>query len=187
MEKQNRSRSKLTKIALIGYRATGKTTVGKKLAKTLQYDFMDMDTEISKGQNLSIEKIVEKHGWNYFRNLETELLKTLITADKLVVSTGGGIILDRYNRRTLKKHFSVIWLQASPELIKNRLKSDLANQDHRPPLSNKNILEEVDTILNRRLKYYAETADFTISTENLSPEELVETIIKHLKQEGLHA
>ncbi|HDM78600.1 MAG TPA: shikimate kinase AroL [Deltaproteobacteria bacterium] len=182
IEKQNRSRAKASGIALIGYRATGKTTVGEKLAQLLQYDFMDMDTEISKREKSSIEEIVRKHGWKYFRKIESTLLGELATRNKIIISTGGGIILHEQNRVTLRKHFFVVWLKASPETIKKRLAKDLDKQEQRPPLSGKDLLHEVDEILEKRLKYYKETAHFSLSTDMLSPTNVTEQIIKRFKE-----
>lgn len=182
IEKQNRSRAKLSRVALIGFRATGKTTIGEKLARILQYDFMDMDTEISRREKSSIEEMVRERGWSYFRKLESSLLGELATKNRIIISTGGGIILHEQNRVTLRKHFFVVWLKASPETIKKRLAEDLDKQAQRPPLSDKNLLDEVDEILQKRLTYYKETAHFCVSTDMLSPANVTEQIIKRFKE-----
>ncbi len=184
VEKENRSRAKARRIALIGYRATGKTTVGIKLADLLEWNFTDIDEEIVKEQGKNIEKIVSEKGWPHFRKLESLKLKELINREKLVVATGGGAILDKKNRELLKENFFVIWLTASTATIKRRLKKDISKFEQRPSLSGKGLLDEVDEILEMRTGYYKETSDIIIATDKYSPQEVIDYIMCELKKEG---
>ncbi len=178
MENQNRSRIKHRRIALVGYRATGKTVVGKELARELNWDFIDMDEVISSKAKLSIEEMVKKHGWNYFRKLESSLLVNIAKKENIVVATGGGIVINTENRATLKNHFITIWLKASPAEIEKRLQKDTEKHTQRPSLTGKDILSEVEEVLRQRLRYYEEVSDFNISTENISVNETIFQIRK---------
>ncbi len=187
IEKLNRSRVKPARIALIGYRATGKTTIGKKLSEILAWNFADTDNIIEEKELNTIEDIVNKQGWEYFRQLEASVLRSMASQDQVVVSTGGGIILAEENRKILKKHFFVVWLQASSDVIKMRLMNDSEKHQQRPSLSGKNIIDEVDKILESRLKLYRDTADITVSTEKYDPDEVIDIIIRNLEERVQHA
>ncbi len=187
IEKLNRSRVKPARIALIGYRATGKTTIGKKLSEILAWNFADTDNIIEEKELNTIEDIVNKQGWEYFRQLEASVLRSIASQDQVVVSTGGGIILAEENRKILKKYFFVVWLQASSDVIKMRLMNDSEKHQQRPSLSGKNIIDEVDKILESRLKLYRDTADITVSTEKYDPDEIIDIIIRNLEERVQHA
>ncbi len=187
IEKLNRSRVKPARIALIGYRATGKTTIGKKLSEILAWNFADTDNIIEEKELNTIEDIVNKQGWEYFRQLEASVLRSIASQDQVVVSTGGGIILAEENRKILKKYFFVVWLQASSDVIKMRLMNDSEKHQQRPSLSGKNIIDEVDKILESRLKLYRDTADITVSTEKYDPDEVIDIIIRNLEERVQHA
>ncbi len=158
--------------------------MGIKLAGLLGCNFVDIDEEIVKEQHKSIEKIVCENGWPYFRELESQKLVELVEGRKLVVATGGGIILKEKNREMLKDHFFVIWLKASPGVIRKRLEKDTFRSDQRPSLSGKGVLQEVEEILEMRTKYYEETSHMDVSTDELSPVEVVEYIMKNLPGKG---
>ena len=117
-------------IILIGFMGAGKTKVGKLLAKTLGYGFVDMDELIEEREGLPIKEIFEKRGEKYFREKEKEWLKRLSLLEKIVLSPGGGIILSPENRKRLRKMGKVFYLKASPKAILERVK----NESHRPLL-----------------------------------------------------
>lgn len=102
---------KKTKIVLTGYRAPGKTSVGRILADRLFFSFVDTDREIEKQQGKSISEMVAEHGWNYFRAAERNFLSSLLSRANLVVAPGGGAILHREVWTKLMETSLVVWLQ----------------------------------------------------------------------------
>ena len=148
---------------------TGKTTVGKRVARSLGFHFVDTDELIVKAAGKPIPKIFSDDGEDAFRNLETEILEKCAQADSQVISTGGGIILKEKNRTILAQAGYVIWLQASAKAIIQRTNR---NQD-RPLLATKNPAATVKKLLSDRHDFYKSVADLTIATDDLLIEETV--------------
>ncbi|MBN1501243.1 MAG: hypothetical protein JW982_13880 [Spirochaetes bacterium] len=140
-------------IILTGFMCSGKTAAGTALAEKLGYQFADMDEIIENETGLSITEIFNKHGESYFRSAETELLKKLISQKKILISTGGGIILSEENRNLIKEKLCV-WIFSD---IKESIKRDNGS---RPLLSGENKAEVAKKIFNERKKYYAECCSF---------------------------
>ena len=160
---------------LIGMMGSGKSTVGKLLAKKLKTPFLDLDHYIEIRNKMSVQDIFKEKGENYFRELEINALST-IKDSKVVVACGGGIILDHRNRKNISSNGKVIFLEASTSSLKNRLLSNI----NRPLLNDKDIEKELIQIWNQRKKYYYETAEITINTDDLNPEILSNQIIEKL-------
>lgn len=167
----------MMKIFLIGYRCTGKSTIGKILAARLYYDFFDIDQIIEQETGSTISNLVDTHGWNYFRQIEKENLLNTVKIEDSVISTGGGIITDPENLIFLNKNGYTIWLDADIKTILSRLNSDPSTQFSRPSLTPKNLIEETEELLNTRRPLYEKTAHLKIKTDLLTPEEIV-TLIK---------
>jgi shikimate kinase len=163
-------------IAFIGFRATGKSFLGKILAETLNRQFVDMDERLIESFGRPINEWVAIHGWQSFRQAESKLLEALSTERNIVLATGGGIILSSQNRETLRTHFLVVWLQASPETIHARLTRDPKSPSHRPALTTLSLKEEIRELLAERSPLYEETAHLIITTDNAHPAELVSGI-----------
>jgi shikimate kinase len=168
-------------IALIGFRATGKTAVGKILAQRLNRIFVDMDEHLSASTGREIACWVRAEGWDSFRRAESELLKALGTRCGLVVATGGGVVLSTDNRRILKNSFISVWLKAGTETIHSRITSDPQSCSTRPPLSELPLGEEIRESLTEREPLYLESADLEIDTEGRSLSEVALEIVDHLK------
>ena len=160
---------------LIGMMGSGKSTVGKLLAKKLETPFLDLDHYIEVKNNKSINDIFKEKGENYFRQLETNALSE-IKGSKIVVACGGGIILNHENRKKISANGKVIFLKAS---ISSLIKRLLSNKD-RPILNDKNIENELIKIWNERKNYYNETAEITINTDGYTPESISSLIIENL-------
>ncbi len=167
-------------IYLIGYRCTGKTTVGKTLAKMLDRKFADSDQLIVKKSSMSISEIVEKKGWNFFRKMEKRVLSELSRMDSYVIATGGGIILDKENIEIMKKTGMVIWLRAEIETIKDRMKNDMITDSQRPGLTDKGAFDETEEILNARNPLYEKAMDFAIDTDKHGVKNICEMIMEKL-------
>lgn len=160
---------------LIGMMGSGKSTVGKLLAKKLETPFLDLDHYIEVKNNKSINDIFKEKGENYFRQLETNALSE-IKGSEIVVACGGGIILNHENRKKISSNGKVVFLKAS---ISSLIKRLFSNKD-RPLLNDKNIENELIKIWNERKNYYNETAEITINTDGYTPENISSLIIENL-------
>jgi shikimate kinase len=161
-------------IVLIGYRGTGKSMVGRQLAVRLGRVLVSTDEEIVKRAQRTIPEIVSQEGWDYFRDLESEICSEIASRDQLVVDTGGGAILRAQNVEALKANGTVFWLTASVETIARRIGS--GNQ--RPSLTGtKSFVDEIQDVLRERTPKYQAAADHIIVTDGRSTNQLVETVL----------
>jgi len=164
-------------IALVGFRGTGKSHVGRLLAQTLRWPFLDMDIELVRTRGEDIARWVQREGWASFRAAESRLLCGLAARPAMIVATGGGIVLDPSNREALKRSFHVIWLQASPETISRRLSADSdVTSALRPALTALPPEEEVRQLLSERHPFYEEVADCVVATDHLNPAEVADQL-----------
>ncbi len=170
----------LERIILTGFRATGKSAVGSKLAERLGLDFIDTDTRLCVGLECSVAEYVDREGWAAFRQREQELLAKLAGVTHAVISTGGGAVLhpDEWNR--LRRNSLVVWLQADIATIRYRMKQDEANAAQRPPLTGDGNKNEVEEILASRSPLYLEGSDMSLDTTALTPEEIVTMIEREI-------
>ena len=159
------------RIVLVGYRGSGKTTVGRIVAKRLSMDFFDSD-EMIESLVGPIDEFVRKNGWRPFRALEEGVVKSLVGRDNFVLSSGGGTFMNLSNVRVMKGKAFFFFLKASPEVIRERIKDG-----KRPSLTGKGTLEEVEEVLRERLPVYIAISDFVIDTDHLSPEEVASEIV----------
>ncbi|MGM0682221.1 MAG: shikimate kinase, partial [Thermodesulfobacteriota bacterium] len=153
------------KILLTGYRATGKTTIGKEVARRLDFAFLDTDREIEKKVGKTISQIVSEHGWQYFREQEKLLLDQLAAEKNLVIAAGGGAVMHHKSWQRLRQRGYTVWLTASTDTICYRLARDKSNKDQRPSLTDKDFIEEVESVLNQRRGLYEDGSDLQISSE----------------------
>jgi len=161
-------------IVLIGYRGTGKSTVGRALAAKLGRAVVSTDQEIVRRAGRTIPQIVADHGWEYFRDLESEVCKDLAGRNNLIIDTGGGAILRQKNVAALKQNGLLFWLTASVETIATRIGRDT----QRPSLTGtKSFVEEIQDVLSERTPSYQAAADHTLSTDGRSVNQLVENIL----------
>lgn len=158
---------------IIGPRGAGKTTIGKKLAEHKAYNFVDTDKLIVERAGKTIAQIVEQHGWEYFRQLESDVLESLLQPN-LIISTGGGIILSEENQRVMRNNGTVIYLSTSPQVLAQRLAAEPQN-DQRPSLTGKSMLEEIEEVMSYREPLYRAAAHHVVDAG--LP---VETIIEQL-------
>ncbi len=169
-------------IILIGYRGTGKTSVGRKLAETLGLPSYDTDQMIMDRLGKTIKDWVEEKGWEAFRQEENTIIRELSSLRSGVVSLGGGAVMDPGNREQLRLMGLIVWLTADIETILTRMEADPHNTDNRPPLSEKDWENETREILNQRLPLYQQLADFSIDTDGKKIGGIVEEIIHCLQQ-----
>lgn len=164
-------------LILIGYRATGKTTLARLLAERLEWSWVDLDDEIERAAGKPIAKIFQEDGEPAFRDLESQTVRDWCGRDAVVIATGGGAPLREENRRAMRASGKVVWLTASPRTIHARMQGDATTAARRPPLTASGGLEEIIRLLAQREPIYRQTADIVIDTEGRSPEQLLEEIL----------
>ncbi len=174
-------------IILIGYRGTGKTTVARSLSRRLGIPSLDCDTEIERRAGKAITEIFGQDGESAFRALEAALIADMLdkAEEPIILSTGGGAVLNPETRRKLRGAGHVVWLTASAETILVRLQGDASTATKRPGLTALPPLTEIQTMLDRRYALYAETAQATVSTDGRSLDEIVDEIINRCLPESL--
>ncbi|NOX25429.1 MAG: shikimate kinase [Deltaproteobacteria bacterium] len=166
MNSQNKNNQK-GKIILTGYRAAGKTCVGKELARQLDWSFIDTDALIVKRAGGEISKIVRQHGWDYFRAQEKQVLKSLIERTGVVIATGGGAIIHQDIWPELMASGLVVWLKADKETICRRLRGDDNSAAQRPSLTGGTICQEVARVLKERQPLYRRGSHLAVDTASL--------------------
>lgn len=164
-------------IIMVGFMGSGKTTVGKILAKKLGYEFFDTDRKIEEAQDMKITEIFEKKGEPYFRSLEKDIAKTISESENTVIGTGGGMVKNDEIMSLLKKNGIVVYLKATPE----KLAYNLRNDNSRPLLMGGDKLEKIRTILEERQPLYEAVCDITVSINRKTPKKVAEDIIKKLE------
>ncbi len=166
--KQNPSaRDLLRNVILIGFMGTGKTSIGKRVAHSLGFAFIDTDELIVESRGKTISDIFTDEGEDYFRDLESDTLRNCSKRNNQVISTGGGIVLREGNRQMLAETGYVIWLKASADAILERV----SRNHERPLLHTPDPLQTIKDLLLERDKMYSASADFTIDTDELSIDE----------------
>ena len=175
-------------LFLTGYRATGKSSVGRELARRLGREFADTDAELEKRIETTIASYFAEHGEEAFRDEESaalESLEGLVSGPGgAIVSTGGGIILRPENVDWMRSRGSVVWLRARPETIRARLESDPDTAAARPGLTGSSAVDEVEAVLESRRSLYIATADHAIETDDLTPAEVVQAILEWVEAGG---
>jgi len=168
-------------LFLIGYRCTGKTTVGQALAERLNWTFVDTDEVVVETAGTSIARMVEVHGWPYFRRLERKTLADVANGSDQVVATGGGVVLDDRNLDVMQKTGTVVWLTADETTIARRMLADHATQTNRPSLTDQGQIDEIRQVLAERRPRYEKASDITIETDQASIEMICNRILMELK------
>jgi shikimate kinase len=163
-------------LVLTGFMGVGKSITGKLLSEELHRAFFDTDALIEKKIGLSISMIFEKFGEKEFRQMESEIIRTLLQQERpSVISCGGGAVLNPSNIKLLGNKGIIINLYASPEVIYDRIKSDLT----RPLLKRENPLDEIKRLLELRKEVYSD-CDYAFNTDGLTPRQVVNNILNSL-------
>jgi shikimate kinase len=170
-------------VVLIGYRCTGKTTLGRLLADRLGWPLVDTDTLIQERAGKTIKEIVAAGGWPEFRRLECQVIADVAAGDRQVISAGGGAILDEANRKALRASGRVVLLTASPETIWQRMKADPKTLAERPNLTDSGGIAEVRKVLADRRDAYQAARHYEAPTDRLSPDEAVARILAWLGEQ----
>ena len=168
-------------IALVGLPGSGKSTVGRQLARRLQLPFIDSDPVIEQRLGCSIREYFEREGEERFRDVEEAVIDDLTQNHQGVLSTGGGSVLRPVNRERLRSRGHVVYLRSSPEEVFRRLRHDV----NRPLLQVSDPLGRLRDLYAVRDPLYRETAHFVIETGRPSVAALVSTILMQLEQAGI--
>ena len=167
-------------LTLIGYRATGKTTLAELLAERLGWEWIDADVEIERRAGKTIARIFAEDGEPAFRDLEALVIVDLCARQRLVLAAGGGAPLRPESRRAMRDNGQVVWLVAGPETILARMTGDATTADRRPNLTDRGPLDEIIGLLEARESIYRESAHLTVDTEGKTPEQLTTEILDRL-------
>ena len=167
-------------IILIGYRGSGKTTVGSKLAARLQMKFVDTDDLIESKEG-HISDIVKSQGWDHFRRLEKSVIEEISKGNNLIIAPGGGAVLDADNVKALKRNGFIIWLKADQRTLLKRIQKDQGSSTRRPTLTGKGTLEEIEETISEREPFYEKASEIQVDTSIIDVEAVVEDILNVLK------
>jgi shikimate kinase len=174
----------MNNIVLIGYRATGKTTLARLLAERLGWQWIDADVEIERRAGKSIARVFAEDGEPAFRDLESQVIADLCQRERLVVAAGGGATVRPQNREAMRANGRVVWLTAAPGTILDRMLGDATTPDRRPSLTDKDPLAEIVGLLARREPIYREAAHVIVDSEGKTPEQVAEEVLSSLREEG---
>ncbi len=150
------------RIALVGLRGAGKSTLGKMTATRLGLDFVELNAEISRASGLGVDEIFALYGDDGYRRLEREQLKRIATRSSLILAVAGGIVDHHETYRFLRQNFTTVWLKARPEDHMSRV---IAQGDNRPMAGSADAMADLNRILAGREAFYAE-ADATLETSD---------------------
>ncbi|MBR9980636.1 MAG: shikimate kinase, partial [Desulfatitalea sp.] len=151
-------------IYLIGYRCTGKTTLGQALARRLDRPFVDTDDAIVADSGQTISEMVAQHGWADFRARECKQIESLARRAGLVIATGGGVVLDPDNVAAMRVDGTVVWLRCRPETIARRMRADTRSDAMRPSLTGGPLHDEIETTLAVREPLYRQAMHLALDT-----------------------
>jgi shikimate dehydrogenase len=171
------SRKKENRIALVGFMATGKTSVGTALAQKFGYEFIEIDDLIVKTTGMTIAELFRIKGEPAFRAIEKDILNQEINRTSVVVSCGGGVVINPENRRILKENALTVWLYNSIETSVKR-----GNDGTRPLLNVDDPVETARKLFEDRKGYYADAADIMVNTENKQVETIVHKIYAEISK-----
>jgi shikimate kinase len=170
-------------VVLIGYRGSGKTSIGRRLAELLGLGFVDTDILIADAAGTTIRDIFAAEGEAGFRQRESAAIASVATRDGLVIALGGGAVLNPGNLQALKAsgRAHVIWLRAPAEVLHARIQGDAATSATRPNLTAAGGLEEVRRLLAQRKPLYEAAADHEIDVSDLSIEKAARDAAERLR------
>jgi shikimate kinase len=164
-------------IILVGLMGSGKTTIGKLISKSLERNFLDTDHVIEEKTGVDVSTIFELEGEEGFRSREHNFLRELKDSQKLVIATGGGIVLSSENRDLLKKIGCVVYIRSNIKDLVSRLKGDKT----RPLIQNVNLSQKINDLFNERDPLYSSVANYIIETKNKKINDIKKEILKLFK------
>ncbi len=170
-------------LFLIGPRGSGKSTIARLLAQELSWNWLDADDELEKRYGQSIRALFAVEGEAGFREKESAVLAQLCRLPRHIIATGGGIVLREQNRTLLRSSGRIVWLSADVETLWQRVQTDRATAERRPPLT-VGGRAEIEEIIHLREPLYRQCADYIIDTTGLEPNVLAAEILRWMTSEG---
>ena len=167
-------------IVLIGYRGSGKTSIGKSLANKLWMQFVDTDAVIVEQAGKTIREIFEAEGEAGFRQRETAAIRVAAARDNYVIAVGGGAVLAAENVQVMKANGKVVWLRAPAETLYQRIQADAETNATRPNLTAAGGVDEVKQMLDVRTPLYEAAADVTLDVTYLPVDEAAVRLVTML-------
>lgn len=164
-------------IALIGMRGSGKSVVGRELAVLLGGTCADTDDLVVAQAGKSIATIFLDEGEAGFRKRECEIIRQIVDAPPVVISVGGGAVLDPRNIAALQEVARVVWLTATPDVLARRISADPGTPESRPRLTDQSQSEEIKRLLSMRSALYEQVADVMVNTDHQTPKQIAQTIL----------
>lgn len=173
----------MASVVLVGYRGSGKTTVGNLLAGRLDMTCIDTDAMVAKAGGVTIRDIFACIGQPYFQELEMEALQEALAMPNAVIATGGGVVMRDENRKQLKAAGRpVVYLATNPELLYSRIQADANSAANRPNLTKfADGLAEVRHVLAIRDPLYREVATMVVDVSSLTPQQVVDQILQQVR------
>ena len=168
-------------IFIVGLMGSGKTSVGKILAKKIGRQYFDTDQEIIRNENLNISQIFDKHGENYFRELEYKVLTKLKNNTESIISTGGGIVLKKENIDIMTDNGIIVFLNIDVKTQITRIK----NKKNRPLLDSNNLKDDLKNMKNGRDKIYESIADYIVDVSETTKYKVIESIQMYLNEKNI--
>ncbi len=170
-------------VSLIGFRATGKSTVGRLIATRLGWSWLDSDVELQRRTGKEISRIFREDGELVFRQLEEDVILALAGTGPRVLSVGGGAVLRQAIRERLSAAGPVVWLVAGPEVIQHRMDADPNHLALRPPLTSLDAGHEIHALLAERNAVYKALADLQVETDFKSADQVADEVINQLRRQ----
>lgn len=171
-------------VVFLGYRGSGKTSLGRRVAEALSLPFVDTDEEITRTEGRSIKAIFETDGEDYFRDCETKALADALSEPNRVVSIGGGAVLRQQNRKMLVASPHVkFYLSCDVNELARRIRGDAKTAENRPPLTKLGGgVEEIRSLLEARTPMYREVASQEIDVTQRSLQEAVAGVLEVVRK-----
>lgn len=161
-------------VVLVGLSGTGKSTIGRRVAKKLDFTFVDLDSVIESTAGCTVRELFASRGESSFRDLESETLESqLVRGGQVLIAAGGGVVLRESNRRILAKTDFVVWMTASIEELERRLTPKLDSTRNHRPLLDGNVADGLRELENNRRQLYEQVSSATFSTEGKSTDTAV--------------
>ena len=168
-------------VVLVGYRGTGKSAVGRMVARRLGLRVVSLDAELQRKAGQSIPDLVQQVGWPGFRDLEQEIVATFAAQDGQVIDCGGGVVEREANCAPLRAAGPVVWLRASTATIVSRIQGDT----QRPSLTGqKSFTDEVDEVLQRRTPLYRRIAHLEVGTDGRTISDIAAEIVQRVQADA---
>ncbi len=171
---QDHTTQQIKNIVLIGFMGSGKTVVGRCLARMMDFEFVDTDEEIEDVTGLPIARLLKKYGETRFRSEEELVLKKLLKRSGLIIAIGGNLNMENRNLELLKEGSFFVLLKAEPEVLYQRLR----RKNTRPLLGGNPTIDRVKQLLSERENRYELLADYFLNTSDVTVDEAAEMIIK---------